>query len=96
MAKVTFSLDHGTVRRLQEAAERLSLPKSEVVREAICEFHERIGRLSESERLHLLKMLDEMLPAIPARPVRQVDLELKAIRRARHAGGRRTATRTRS
>lgn len=45
--KVTFTLDHTTVARLQDAATRLSLPKSEVVREAIQEFHERIGHLSE-------------------------------------------------
>jgi len=42
--KVTFTFDETTVTRLSEAAERLSKPKSAVVREAIHDFHERIGR----------------------------------------------------
>jgi len=53
--KVTFTLDQATIGRLQDAAERLRIPKSEVVRQAIGEFHERLG-LSERER-HRLRML---------------------------------------
>ncbi len=90
--KVTFTLDQATVTRLQEAAARLALPKSEVVREAISEFYERIGRLSERERLSLLRTFDEVVPRIPARGLRQVERELKAVRRARRLGGRRAGT----
>ena len=32
--KVTFTLDEATITRLRAAAERLALPKSQVVREA--------------------------------------------------------------
>jgi hypothetical protein len=89
--KVTFTLDEPTVTRLQDAAERLAKPKSEVVREAIHDFHEGIGRLSERERLHLLRVFDELIPRIPARPLAGVEKELDAIRRSRRAGGRRAA-----
>ncbi len=90
--KVTFTLDQTTVTRLQEAAARLALPKSEVVREAISEFYERIGRLSERERLSLLRTFDEVVPRIPRRDLRQVERELKAVRRARRLSGRRAGT----
>ena len=71
------------IARLQDAATRLSLPKSEVVREAIQEFHERIGQLSERERLRMLRAFDEVVPRIPTRSLRTVTNELSAIRRAR-------------
>jgi len=90
--KVTFTLDAATLARLQEAAARLAKPKSEVVREAILEFHDRIGLLSERERLALLRAFDEMIPRIPRRDVRQVERELRAIRQARRSGGRRAAS----
>lgn len=88
--KVTFTLDQATITRLQEAAARLARPKSEVVREAILEFYERIGRLSERERLSLLRTFDEVVPRIPSRGLREVEQELKAVRRARRSGGRRS------
>jgi len=87
--KVTFTLDELTIARLTEAAIRLAIPKSEVVREAIQEFHERIGRLSERERLRLLAAFDELVPRIPARDVLEVEREIQAVRRARRRGGRR-------
>ena len=87
--KVTFTLDQATVTRIEQAASTLALPKSQVVREAVAEFSERIGRLSERERLNLLRTFDEMVPRIPERDVRQVDRELKAIRLARRSGGRK-------
>jgi predicted DNA-binding protein len=87
--KVTFTLDQTTISRLQDSATRLSLPKSQVVREAIQDFHERIGQLSERERLRMLRTFDEMVPRIPTRSLRSVTNELSAIRRARKAGGRK-------
>ncbi|MFN7999384.1 MAG: ribbon-helix-helix protein, CopG family [Bryobacteraceae bacterium] len=86
--KVTFTLDDATLSRLQQAASQLKLPKSEVVREAIADYCERIGRLGERERLRLLRTFDELVPRIPSKPAAEVDRELRAIRNARRAGGR--------
>ncbi len=89
-AKITFTLDQATIATLEDAAERVALPKSEVVRVAILEFYERIGKVSERERLRLLRTFDEMAPRIPYRDVRDVERELKEIRSARSGGGRRS------
>lgn len=88
LKKVTFSLDDETVGRLRTAAERLHLPYSQVVREAIAEFGARIGRLSDTERAAMLRTFDRLLPSVPARPAADVDAELRAIRAARRRGGR--------
>lgn len=88
--KVTFTLDAETVNRLERAAEQPSKPKSQVIREAVQEYCQRIGRLSESEKQRMLRVLDEMLARVPTRPASGVDRELKEIRRARRSGGRRT------
>jgi hypothetical protein len=89
--KVTFTLDRISLDRLQDAAERLSVAKSEIVREAILEFHERIGRLSDRERSRMLSAFDELVPQIPERSAAAVDEELAELRRARKTGGRRHA-----
>lgn len=91
--KVTFTLDRETVGRLRQASERLSKPKSAVVREAIHDFSERVGRLSERERLRMLQLFDEVVPRIPTRPISEVRSEIEEVRRARRAGGRRGALR---
>ncbi|HEV8657500.1 MAG TPA: ribbon-helix-helix protein, CopG family [Thermoanaerobaculia bacterium] len=88
--KVTFTFDDLTIRKLENAAQKVKKPKSEVVRQAIADYHDRIGRLSESERLRLLKIIDE----IAARPVtkrsrKDVDREIVEIRTARRGSGRR-------
>jgi predicted DNA-binding protein len=90
MVKVTFTLDEKTVAKLQDASERLSKPKSEVVREAVVDYHARMGRLSEAERLRILRALDELAPLVPKRTRTDVDRELREIRLARRSGGRRT------
>jgi len=86
--KVTFTLDEETVHRIDDAAVRLAKPKSQVVREAVADYHSRIGRLSESERKRMLKIFDALVPAIPVRPRREAENELREIRRARRSGGR--------
>jgi hypothetical protein len=91
-SKVTFTLDESTVNRLQDASIRLAKPKSEIVREAIQDFYDRMGCLSERERIGMLRAFDEFVPKIPARSALDVDRELSAIRKARKQGGRRTAT----
>jgi len=87
--KVTFTLDRDTVVRLRSTAERLAVPKSQVVREAIRDFSDRAGRLSERERRHLLDVFDRLVPLTPRRPAGEVERELRQLRRARRAGGRR-------
>ena len=86
--KVTFTLDAETVHRVEDAAEVLHKPKSQIVREAVAEFHGRIDRLSESEIQKRLKIFDTLFPLIPIRPQRETDEELEEIRLARRSGGR--------
>ena len=88
-SQVTFTLDDITIARLKDAAARRALPQSQIVREAIAEYHERIGRLSESEKLRLLRTFDELVPRIPKRSAASMDRELRALRNARRSGGRR-------
>jgi hypothetical protein len=83
--KVTFTLDAETVGRIEDAANRLAKPKSQVVREAVADYHSRIGHLSENERIRMLKVFDAVVPAIPVRPEREVDAELLEIRRTRRS-----------
>jgi hypothetical protein len=89
MVKVTFTLDETTVTRLKRSAARLARPQSYVVREAIRDYADRLGRLSEEERLRMLATFDRVIPRLPERPVSEVEGELRAIRYARHRGGRR-------
>ena len=86
--KVTFTLDEVTIGRLNETAHRLSKPKSEVVREAIRDFHARSDRLSEAERQRMLLRLDEMVRRPSTRTGREVNRELAELGRIRRAGGR--------
>jgi predicted transcriptional regulator len=92
MVKMTFTLDDETVARLRQSAERLAKPQSAVVREAIADYADRVGRLSERERVRLLEAFDTLVPRIPRRPLAGVDAELREIRAARRAGGRRRRT----
>lgn len=91
MVKVTFTLDDETVATLRKAAQRLGKPQSFVVREAIREYGARAGRLSEDERRRMLRSIDAVLAQPPTRRGAAVDRELRAIRRARRSGGRRSA-----
>lgn len=89
MVKITVTLDEETVGRLRRAAARLARPQSRIVRDAIREYSDRVGRLSDEERRHLLRVFDTMVQAIPRRPAAHVRAELAAIRAARRHGGRR-------
>jgi len=91
--KATFTFDEATIALLRQTAERLGKPKSQVMREAIRDYHQRIGRLGERERIRLLRVFDEMIGRIPSRPQAEADKELRSIRLARRAGGRRSARR---
>ena len=89
MVKVTFTLDDRTVSRLRQTAARANKPQSQVVREAVNDYADRVGRLSESERLRMLATLDAIVSRNPARTAAAVDQELREIRAARRSGGRR-------
>jgi hypothetical protein len=89
MVKVTFSVDEETVRTLKATAARLRKPQSLVVREAVAEYAARAGQLTDAERRRMLKQIGVMMKRPPTRPGREADAERRAIRRARHVGGRR-------
>ena len=91
MVKVTFTLDERTIRCIEDAARRLGCPKSAVIRESVQDFHQNLGRLSETERQRMLRVFDELVPAIPKRSHAAARREQAALRRARRSGGRRSA-----
>jgi metal-responsive CopG/Arc/MetJ family transcriptional regulator len=91
MVKVTFTLDEKTVAKLDEASRQLVKPKSEVVRDAVNDYHARMGRLNEYERLRMLRALEEHLARPADRSQAEVDRELKELRASRRAGWRRRA-----
>jgi len=93
MVKVTFTLDEETVDSLRQTAARLQKSKSYVVREAIRDFADRIGNLTEQERRRMLELFDEVVPAIPKRRLSHVVSELERLRVARRGGGRRSPDR---
>lgn len=89
MARATFSLDEATIADIRRLAERLRKPQSHVIREAVADYAARTDRLSERERRQLLSVLDGLRATRPTRTAKAVGAELKAVRRARQAGGRR-------
>lgn len=90
MVKMTFTFDEQTAETLRRAASRLKKPQSAVVREAIRDYADRAGRLSDEERRHMLKLLDRMVARKPTRSQAEVDDEIAEIRAVRKTGGRRT------
>ena len=89
-SKMTFTLDDETAARIDRTAARLGMSKSGVVREAVREYAARTGMLSEEERLRMLRVFDEVMERIPARPQSESDNEIRAVRAARRSGGRKT------
>ena len=88
--KVTLSLSPETVELLSDAATRLAIPKSKVVRDAIQEFHAGIDRLSSAERARMLAALHEFAATPQTRSDDDVQRELEEIREARHSDSRQT------
>jgi len=89
MVRVTFSLAEATVTQIRQTALRLRKAQSHVVRDAVADYAERCDRLSESERLHAMSVLERLRDAKPTRPAAAVDTELRSVRAARRSGGRR-------
>jgi Ribbon-helix-helix protein, copG family len=86
--KLTFTLNEDTIKRIEDAAQRLAIPKSQVVRQAVADYHSRLGLMSEGERKRLLNAFDTLVPAIPDRPLHETESEQREVRRARRTGGR--------
>lgn len=78
---------------LNDAADRLGRPKSRVVRDAIQDYHARIDRLSEGERVRMLAAFDELSSKLPGRTDEDVEREIEEIRASRRTGGRLTRAR---
>jgi predicted transcriptional regulator len=89
MTRVTFSLDDQTVARIRQTALRLRKPQSQIVREAVADYAERADRLSDGERSHALGILAGLSGGAPTRTAAGVNRELRELRSARRAGGRR-------
>lgn len=89
MVKMTFTFDERTVDMLRRAASRLRKPQSFIVREAVQDYADRIGRLSAEERRRMLAVVDRVIARPPTRSQAAVDVEIAGIRAARRAGGRR-------
>jgi predicted transcriptional regulator len=87
---MTFTFDAETTETLRRAASRLKKTQSAVVREAIQDYASRTDRLSEDERRHMLRVIDRMMARTPKRTQAVVDAEVRGIRAARKASGRRT------
>jgi hypothetical protein len=89
MIKRTFVLDDESSAYLDRAADRLGIPKSQVVREALRLYGEQMGRLSDEERDQALATFDEAIVLVPDRPREEVRSELNEVVHARRSGGRR-------
>jgi predicted transcriptional regulator len=87
--KVTFTLDEATVNRLNETAQRLAKPKSEIVREAILDYYGKSDKLSETERRRMLGLVAKIAEQPSPRNRRSVDRELREIRASRRKGWQR-------
>lgn len=89
MVKATFALDEDTIRIIRLLAERQQMPQSHVVREAIAVYAAQGQKLTAEERERKLAVLDQLTRRSASRPEREVDAELRAVRRDRRAGWRR-------
>lgn len=89
--KRTFVLDEESAGYLDRTADRLGMPKSWVVREALRVYGEQLGRLTDEERDKALAAFDRAIADVPARPRTEVDAELEQLVTARRRGGRKRA-----
>ena len=90
MVKVTFTLDDETVEAIRALAARKRKPQSLVVREAVAAYAGQEEKLTDSERTRRLRLLDDLSSRPATRPQAQVETELRALRRGRRSGWRRT------
>ncbi|SRR5579885_320232 len=84
--KITLMLDEESAASLERTAARLRKPKSQVIREAIKDYEANAGRLSDTERRKLLKLLDEYGKRPATKTDAEVDRELRELRESRRRG----------
>ena len=89
--KRTFVLDDESAAYLDRTADRLGMPKSQVVREALRAYGAQLGRLTDEERDKALAAFDRAIASLPERPRAEVRAELEELNAARRKGGRRRA-----
>ena len=89
MAKVTFTLDEETVQKIRRIAQRTRKPQSLVVREAVAQYSACEARLAPEEQARMLRALEEFRKTAPTRPRREVDEELRGLRRSRRTSWHR-------
>ena len=85
MAKLTFSLDDETVRRLRRMAERTKKPQSTVVRDAIAYYAAREETTTPEERARLLRVVDDMMAQHDDKDPEVTRQELDDLRKSRRA-----------
>ena len=90
MVKVTFTVDDETVRTLRKIAARTKKAQSVIVREAVAHYAQKEQKLSPEEQERMLRALDEFRKTAQPRPRREVDKELRELRRSRRAGWHRS------
>jgi predicted transcriptional regulator len=88
MIKRTFVLDDESASYLDRAADRLGIPKSQVVREALRLYGEQMGKLTDEEMDQALENFDRAIARLPHRARKTVEAELEELSRARRGGGR--------
>ncbi|MBI2889800.1 MAG: ribbon-helix-helix domain-containing protein [Nitrospirae bacterium] len=89
MVKATFTFDDETFGSLRRTAERLRIPQSQVVREAVRSYAERSRTLPEEERRRKLRILDTILDRRANKTTSHVDDELRTLGRSRQGYGRK-------
>lgn len=93
MARVTFSLPDETVVEIRRAAERLGMPQSHVVREAVADYAVRTDRLGERERLRMLEVLERLNEEPVTRSQESVEAEIREVRASRRESSLRRSGR---
>lgn len=83
MVEMTFTFDEATAAKLRQSAARLDKSLREVVCEAIDDYSDRVWQLGERERRNLLRVVNDLMPAMTASE------EPDAAEPARRVGGRR-------
>jgi hypothetical protein len=85
MVEMTFTLDDATAAKLRQAATRLDKSLREVVSEAIDDYTERVWRLGEREKRHLLQVVNDIMPGLSSGSDSEEEpvIEHRARRRAR-------------
>jgi hypothetical protein len=93
MAKHTFVLDETTAEMIRTLAERQQKPQSHIVREAVAVYAAHGQKLTAEERERKLQVLDHLARRRATQSGRDVDAELREIRRGRRSGWRRPSDR---